>query len=365
MNANTNNTTIRSFRGENGFLSNMFDCPVTVGGITYRSSESAFQAQKSMDLAVRQRFAALTGAKAKQAGKTVALRADWETAKVGLMRDVLVAKFSQNPELAERLLATGDAELIEGNTWGDTFWGVDSKKGGRNELGKLLMELRANLRSERNRPEMKPINGKSDREIREAVEREQAKKATGKLAYDEHKNMHECKPEDHFDSDARDQVLTEQDFFGDYDVAYLDAYIQDCPAAQSLKTGVMKAKLLKATPAEELDPRRNCKYFILKWRLLDLDGKEESSKVYLDQTLESWNIACDRRTFNAAWKICKESGRVTPNIIDRLKALGRMPEVTVNYDCYKKSTKPSVSIWLPSDFKRDYTPNTNRIPNQK
>lgn len=87
----------------------------------------------------------------------VELRSDWEEVKLDVMRDVVFAKFFQNPELAKRLLATGGSNLIEGNNWHDTFWGVDSETGeGQNNLGKILMEIRAELKN----PEIKLLNNK-------------------------------------------------------------------------------------------------------------------------------------------------------------------------------------------------------------
>ena len=62
------------------------------------------------------------------------------------MRQILAKKFTPTNELGQRLIATGDAELIEGNTWGDTIWGVCDGKGD-NMLGKILMERRAHLQS--------------------------------------------------------------------------------------------------------------------------------------------------------------------------------------------------------------------------
>jgi len=60
---------------------------------------------------------------------------------------VVLAKFLGNGDLRDQLLATGDAELVEGNTWGDTYWGVDSRSGkGENMLGKILMETREFLK---------------------------------------------------------------------------------------------------------------------------------------------------------------------------------------------------------------------------
>lgn len=73
------------------------------------------------------------------------LRADWDEARVDVMRAVLAAKYS-DPDLRARLVATGDAELVEENTWGDRFWGR-SRGVGRNMLGRLLMELRDSLRT--------------------------------------------------------------------------------------------------------------------------------------------------------------------------------------------------------------------------
>ena len=92
----------------------------------------------------RERFFGLSGGQAKRLGKRVELRPDWEDVKIDIMRQVLKSKFTQNPELKAKLIATGDAELIEGNNWNDRFWGVCNGKG-QNHLGRLLMELRAEL----------------------------------------------------------------------------------------------------------------------------------------------------------------------------------------------------------------------------
>lgn len=79
-------------------------------------------------------------------GRRVKLRPDWEQVKTAVMEEVVRAKFTQNPDLAALLLSTGDAELIEGNTWGDTCWGVDLRTGrGENRLGRILMKVRAEL----------------------------------------------------------------------------------------------------------------------------------------------------------------------------------------------------------------------------
>lgn len=57
------------------------------------------------------------------------------------MLQVVRAKFTQNAELADKLLATGDAHLEEGNTWGDRVWGTVNGVGA-NQLGIILMKIR-------------------------------------------------------------------------------------------------------------------------------------------------------------------------------------------------------------------------------
>ncbi|MBQ3915918.1 MAG: NADAR family protein [Ruminococcus sp.] len=138
---------INLFRGENYFLSNFYEKPLTYDGITYQNSEAAFQAQKTTDIDVRRQFADLDPSAAKKMGRKLSLRPDWEQVKVQVMYEVVSAKFSQNPDLKEMLIATGDQELIEGNDWGDRIWGqVDGN--GQNLLGKILMRVRDELKGE-------------------------------------------------------------------------------------------------------------------------------------------------------------------------------------------------------------------------
>lgn len=137
--------TIDSFRGDYDFLSNFYSCPVEYDGLTYQNTEAAFQAAKCVDRNEREKFVSLSPGQAKKLGRKVDLREDWETVKIDVMRDVLKSKFSLNFELREKLIATNDVELIEGNHWNDRFWGVCRGKG-QNHLGKLLMELREILK---------------------------------------------------------------------------------------------------------------------------------------------------------------------------------------------------------------------------
>jgi len=136
---------IDSFSEAFRFLSNFYPAPLLYEGIEYATSEHAFQAAKTLDQDQRLNIAMLeTPGESKRYGKTVKLRPDWDDIKVRVMCEIIDAKFTQNPNLKEKLLATEDAILIEGNTWGDTFWGVCNGKG-ENNLGKILMGFRENL----------------------------------------------------------------------------------------------------------------------------------------------------------------------------------------------------------------------------
>ena len=139
--------TMMVFRGAFDFLSNFYPAMVEVGGICYQNAEAAFQAQKCADVDERMTFSDLTAVKAKRMGRQVKLRLDWDAVRVSVMEEIVRAKFSQNPDLAARLVATGTMPLEEGNDFGDTFWGVDAKTGkGENNLGRILMKIREELR---------------------------------------------------------------------------------------------------------------------------------------------------------------------------------------------------------------------------
>ena len=140
---------IDHFRGEYAFLSNFWEVPVTYKGLTYGSNEAAFQAQKCMTEEEKMEFTQLRPSASKKLGRRVQLRPDWEEVKVGIMEEIVRAKFTQNEELKALLLATGEAYLEEGNTWHDTCGGVDAKTGeGQNHLGKILMKVRGELKEQ-------------------------------------------------------------------------------------------------------------------------------------------------------------------------------------------------------------------------
>lgn len=136
---------ISKFTGEYGFLSNFYFSPIYVGDDSYRTLEHAYQAAKTLDLEEKKQVRdCQTPGQAKRLGRKVTLRSDWDDVKIDIMLHLLRLKF-QDKDLADKLIATGDAILVEGNTWGDTFWGVCKGKG-HNFLGKLLENVRSELK---------------------------------------------------------------------------------------------------------------------------------------------------------------------------------------------------------------------------
>jgi ribA/ribD-fused uncharacterized protein len=135
---------IETFDGLNFFLSNFYPSPLKVAGKTFPTSEHAFQALKTFDEKCYEEIRTASSAGvAKKLGRKAPLRPDWESVKDEVMMMCLRAKF-EDPHLRQALIDTEDRELIEGNTWGDKYWGVCDGVG-RNRLGQLLMQLRKEL----------------------------------------------------------------------------------------------------------------------------------------------------------------------------------------------------------------------------
>ncbi len=128
------------FRGEYYFLSNMYECPITYNGLTYKCVESAFQAQK--DLSRSKDFINLNGFEAKRLGRKIHLRSDWEYVKLSIMKSLLQIKFSDIVLLNK--LKSINEPIIEENTWHDTYWGMCNRIG-YNHLGILLEEIKNNV----------------------------------------------------------------------------------------------------------------------------------------------------------------------------------------------------------------------------
>lgn len=133
---------IFGFRGEYGFLSNMWMIDIEIDGVVYKSSEHYYMCMKTTDDRHRQNiYDAPTSAKAKRIAAKIPLRADWaEKYKNQSMLKALVAKF-EIPEMQSLLLATGDQYIEETNHWKDVYWGVCDGEG-KNMLGRMLMFVR-------------------------------------------------------------------------------------------------------------------------------------------------------------------------------------------------------------------------------
>lgn len=138
---------ISSFADGYSFLSNFYPAPV----FGFPTTEHFYQAAKSHDPKHHKVVMATPyPGRAKRLGQKVKLRRDWETVKFKVMEKALREKF-KDKELCEALLATGDQELLEGNTWHDNVWGncwcgKCREIPGQNRLGKMLMMIREELK---------------------------------------------------------------------------------------------------------------------------------------------------------------------------------------------------------------------------
>lgn len=138
-----------SIQGEFGCFSNFSRHSINLKGETWETSEHYFQAQKFVgtrhETEVRKtkgpRAAADMGRDRKRP-----LRDDWEQVKDDIMREAVMAKFTQHKDLKEILISTGDAVLVE-HTRNDSYWGDGGDGSGKNMLGKILMEVREKLQA--------------------------------------------------------------------------------------------------------------------------------------------------------------------------------------------------------------------------
>ncbi len=144
---------IAGFRGEYSFLSNFhpFERPLVFEGISYKTVEHFYVAMKTKNKRIRKLVALHPSKGLKEFGRNITLRDDWEDVKVSFMLQALRWKFSKyNPTLRRKLVFTKDEYLREDNTWRDTFWGFCVKTcRGKNNLGKLLMQIRSEILEER------------------------------------------------------------------------------------------------------------------------------------------------------------------------------------------------------------------------
>lgn len=140
---------IDRFQGDYRFLSNFWPCVVSNEGAEYPTVEHAYQAYKTMDRKAKVQFqvpTAMTPGQAKRAGSKLELMPGWHDLKIGVMLFLLRQKFGPGTELADKLIATREARLIEGNSHGDVYWGMCGGEG-ENWLGRLLEMVRGELKT--------------------------------------------------------------------------------------------------------------------------------------------------------------------------------------------------------------------------
>jgi ribA/ribD-fused uncharacterized protein len=133
---------------DHGCFSNFAPYPVRMGGKLWPTSEHYFQAQKFEDAEhqenIRKTKSPMIAARMGRDRKKP-LRRDWKSVKVGIMREVVRAKFNQHDDIRQILLSTGDAKIVE-HTENDSYWGDGGDGSGKNMLGRILMEIREELR---------------------------------------------------------------------------------------------------------------------------------------------------------------------------------------------------------------------------
>lgn len=158
---------IDKFEGRYRFLSNFYPCKIEHKGIVYPSVEHFYVAMKVTEMQLidgnyytaadfREMLARIKEpGDVKKLGQRIKLRKDWDDKKLEFMNWAVREKF-KNETLSEMLISTGDQELIEGNWWKDYFWGVCNGKG-ENHLGKILMEVREELKLSNQKPSIEDI----------------------------------------------------------------------------------------------------------------------------------------------------------------------------------------------------------------
>ena len=132
-------------------FSNFSNHPIVIDGLVYPTNEHYFQSSKFINKEYAERIRlAKTPADAKRLGtsRKYKIHPDWDTRRIDVMRTAIRAKFTQHEDLKQLLLSTGNSILVEDSPH-DYFWGCGKLKTGKNMLGKLLMELREELRNDK------------------------------------------------------------------------------------------------------------------------------------------------------------------------------------------------------------------------
>lgn len=142
---------IISLSGNYFFLDNFYWHQIEYQGLKGISTEHVYQAMKATNKKDQINIlSAMTPGGAKAIGNTIKIRSDWNKVKFKIMKEILELKF-KDEKLKQKLLDTGDALIVEGNSWHDNIWGVctcgDCSGKGKNALGHLLMKIREEIRA--------------------------------------------------------------------------------------------------------------------------------------------------------------------------------------------------------------------------
>jgi len=128
------------------WFSNFEPITIIIDNVKYPSVENYYQSQKTLDLEERKQFQNCSPSKSKFLGKKIKLRKDWDNIKNSIMKKALDIKFAKGTNQANKLLETGNDEIIEWNNWGDRIWGKTLDGIGENRLGIMLMDIRNKLK---------------------------------------------------------------------------------------------------------------------------------------------------------------------------------------------------------------------------
>lgn len=130
-----------------GYLNNYYPARMYIYNQYWDNVEAAYQSQKTLNPAEKNKIWACSSAKeARSVGQFIALRPDWEDVKISIMTECVLAKFFQNPDIRQKLIDTGNQEIIEDSPI-DDFWGSGKNEDGQNNLGKILMKVREMLKT--------------------------------------------------------------------------------------------------------------------------------------------------------------------------------------------------------------------------
>jgi ribA/ribD-fused uncharacterized protein len=141
---------IRVFENEFAFLSNSYQTPFRIDGVSYVNVEQYYHSMKTQEKKQREKILSTDDPHViYKLGRKCSLRKDWDSVKTKYMRRAITAKFSQNKDIRDKLIATKDLELENGIAEKDGVWGISIyTHQGENLLGKMLMELRERLLSD-------------------------------------------------------------------------------------------------------------------------------------------------------------------------------------------------------------------------